>query len=283
MGADIISKSKRARTLRRTPRALWLALCRSQGANPNGAIIYRGPSLIDGAPIVVVATGLTVGSANGKTGAMVQTYVLRDNGRSPMDNVRSGDDVSICGACPHRLNPETGKRSCYVTLAHGPRSVSASVNRGRYVDSTDPDGPEAALVRELVRDRPLRLGTYGDPLAAPVAVWVPLINVSARWTGYTHQWKEEQNHDARAIVMASVDSEAEAAEARAMGWRYFRVRSRGADLIEGEIDCPSARGVACADCGLCSGNATRARSISIPAHGAGASAFDLIQIGKAVN
>ncbi len=260
--------------------SVWRAHCRAFEANPNGAILYRGPSQIDGAPIVVVATGLVVGSANGKTGAMVQTYVLADNGLSPMDNVRSGADASICGACPHRLNPETGKRSCYVTLAHGPRSVASSVNRGRYIDATE--GVAAELVRDVIRGRALRLGTYGDPAAVPSYVWAPLLAVADSWTGYTHQWREGHAADLRSVVMASVDSEAEAWEARAAGWRYFRVRSRGAPTIEGEIDCPSARGVECADCGLCSGQATRAKSISIPAHGAGAGAFDLIQLAKPV-
>lgn len=38
------------------------------------AIIYRGPSLIDGAPIVVIAID---SASNTKTGRMVQTYILR--------------------------------------------------------------------------------------------------------------------------------------------------------------------------------------------------------------
>jgi hypothetical protein len=39
---------------------------------PNGAILYRGPSLLDGAPIVAIVTGLASTSANAKTGAMLQ-------------------------------------------------------------------------------------------------------------------------------------------------------------------------------------------------------------------
>jgi hypothetical protein len=45
----------------------------------NGIVIYRGPSILDGSPIVVIATGLGSGSSNRKTGALVQTWILRDD------------------------------------------------------------------------------------------------------------------------------------------------------------------------------------------------------------
>src|SRR5438105_2995512 len=41
------------------------------------AIIYRGPALLDGAPIVAIATGLDGGSANPKTGPLINTWILR--------------------------------------------------------------------------------------------------------------------------------------------------------------------------------------------------------------
>ena len=45
--------------------------------NPNGRILYEGPSMLDGAPIVVIATGFAERSGNDKTGAMIQTWILR--------------------------------------------------------------------------------------------------------------------------------------------------------------------------------------------------------------
>jgi hypothetical protein len=48
--------------------------------NPNGVILWEGASAIDGAPIVVIATGLKRGSRNGKTGAQVQTFIQFTNG-----------------------------------------------------------------------------------------------------------------------------------------------------------------------------------------------------------
>ena len=46
-----------------------------------GFILYRGPSILDGTPIVVVATMKT---ANPKTGDMIQTFILVDN-MSPIE------------------------------------------------------------------------------------------------------------------------------------------------------------------------------------------------------
>ena len=46
---------------------------RQYGAKPNGFIIYRGPSVLDGKPIVVVAIPK---SGNSKTDSMLQTLSL---------------------------------------------------------------------------------------------------------------------------------------------------------------------------------------------------------------
>ena len=46
---------------------------------PNGYILYQGPSNIDGKPIVVIATGFANKSANGKTGDMIQTWIIRED------------------------------------------------------------------------------------------------------------------------------------------------------------------------------------------------------------
>jgi hypothetical protein len=73
--------------------------------------------------------------------------------------------------------------------------------------------------------------------------------------------------------MASVDSEAEATEARGNGWRTFRVRAASAPLMTGaEIACPASdeagKKTTCADCKACGGMSAKARvSIAIIAHG----------------
>lgn len=231
-----------------------------------GFIIWEGPSLLDGSPLVAVALYST---SNRKTGGMVQTYILRAD-VDPVSAVASGADAAICGDCPHR-GDGTGKgRSCYVFVGQGPLAVYRAYKRGRYPVAT------AADVEALTRGRTVRLGTYGDPMAAPAYIWEGLTAAAKGWTGYTHAWRTVAGADAArwaALLMASVETAGQAAEAVAAGWRYYRTRQLGEVTPAAEIDCPSARGVLCADCGLCSGTArAAARSVSIEIHGGTAAA-----------
>ena len=66
-----------------------------------GYIAYEGASMIDGAPIVVIVNKIDNGSANAKTGAIVQTFIIRSD-IAPMAALQSGEDESICGDCAHR-------------------------------------------------------------------------------------------------------------------------------------------------------------------------------------
>ena len=102
-------------------------------------IIYDGPSLLDGTPIVAIAIRK---SGNAKTGDMVQTYILcRDI--DPRDANKTGADYSICGACRHRGTPTNDpnrklaeNRSCYVNIAQGVLIVWKSFQRGIYDTAT---------------------------------------------------------------------------------------------------------------------------------------------------
>ena len=60
-----------------------------------GYIAYEGPSEIDGAPIVVIVNKID-GSKNAKTGALVQTFIIRSD-IAPTDALKTGADYSICG------------------------------------------------------------------------------------------------------------------------------------------------------------------------------------------
>jgi hypothetical protein len=126
----------------------------------------------------------------------------------------------------------------------------------------------------VLRGRKLRLGTYGDPAAAPVELWALLVSLSAGHVGYTHQWQAHGfDHAAWSpLVMASADTADEAAQATAMGMRYFRV-SIGVDKAPLEVTCPASaeggRKAQCSDCMLCAGTSKAARSIVIADHAAG--------------
>lgn len=233
----------------------------------NGLILYEGPSKLDGNPIVVIAVGLKNKSTNTKTGAMVQTYILRSD-VSPIEAVKTGADASICGDCRHR-GDGTGKgRSCYVTLMHGPRAVYDAYKKGKY-----PKG-DAFQAATLLKDRMVRMGTYGDPTAAPLALWVVSLRNAAGWTGYTHQWRVVDTKWAK-YVMASADSETDMREAHGKGYRTFRVTPDANANIKGlEIICPASeeagRKTECFTCKACMGTSGKAKaSIQIAAHGTG--------------
>lgn len=234
-----------------------------------GFIAYEGPSEIDGAPIVVIVNKIDSDSENEKTGALVQTFIIRSD-VSPVDALKTGDDESICGDCVHRplLAAETGEAPCYVNVGRSVLSVFNAYKRGRYTKA-DPATIARALAGKIVR-----LGTYGDPFAAPVRMWAQITRYAAGRRGYTHQWQNPR-FDAAAwapLVMASADNIDQAARANLMGMRVFRV-SVGVDRQPGETICPaSAEGgkkSTCAKCTLCAGTSIQARDIVIADHATG--------------
>lgn len=224
----------------------------------NGVILYSGPSMIDGQPIVAIATGLGRDSANSKTGGMVQTYILRAD-VAPTEAVKQGLDVSICGNCPHRT---IGARTCYVNVGQGPRSVWQAW-RGNAYPSTFP--------YSIFASRIVRFGSYGDPAAVPVQIWTNILDHCAANTAYTHQWRTHP--ELAGFTMASADSEADARDAQRLGWRTFRVAMPCDNpRLDNEARCPASaeagKKLQCADCKACDGNASHRRgSIVIQAHG----------------
>lgn len=232
-------------------------------AIPRGYIIYRGPSMINGEPIVVVAN--TAKSFNTKTGSIVQTYILVDNADSPITNSKTLADVAVCGSCRHRQG--TGG-ACYVNLGRGPLQIWKGIQRGIYPHSL-------AGAMQASKDRLVRLGTYGDPAAVPAHVWKSLLKFAAAHTGYTHQWSTMPSDLIEPIMelcMASVDDEWERRVAKATGYRTFRVRTPGERVGTGEFICPAAEEAGkrrtCNTCRACSGGVDSSKADAvIIAHG----------------
>jgi len=226
-------------------------------------IIYKGPSLLDGKPIVAIATW---SNRNTKTGAVVQTYILRSD-INPLEASKTGEDFSICGDCTMRgeVNDDPKRkqakgRRCYVNLGQGVLIVYKSFLRGVYAMANTKAGRNT-----LGRARFVRVGTYGDPAAVPAFIWEQLLAEADTFTAYSHQsgWRPD-------IAMQSADNKAEALDHWKAGRRTFRVI---ADL--GELDkanealCPASkeagRRVQCTACKLCKGSSL-AKSIAIVEH-----------------
>ena len=225
-------------------------------------IIWRGASLLDGKPIVVV---LTHGSRNRKTGRMAQTWILRSD-IDPMTAVKLGKDASVCGDCIHRGHG-TKSRSCYVNVGQAPLAVYRKFVRGGYSPL------DLALLRKILSKHCLRIGSYGDPLAVPAYVWKAILALSSGHTGYTHQWGQDHAVGYKDFLMASCDSLREKEVAQQCGWRTFRVMAKGETCSAGEFVCPASAEqsyrLTCAECKACNGagkNAKRA-SVAITVHG----------------
>lgn len=239
-------------------------------------VIYNGPSLIDGAPIVVLAQD---NSTNRKTGNMLQTYILRAD-MDPVSASRTGQDSSICGDCIHRGKPsdkETGQaidRTCYVTLAHGPLGKYKAYKRGAYPNAFGHDA-----IRAIGLGRMVRLGTYGDPCAVPNYIWESLIAACEGWTAYTHGATNPMPQQ----IMTSADSLAQAQSAWDRGERTFRVIKSLQDVVKGkEVVCPASeeagKRATCESCKLCAGASVKGKSVAIVAHGINkAKAKELVQ------
>jgi hypothetical protein len=238
-------------------------------AKAESFIIYRGPSLIDGEPIVAIAQ---VSSRNAKTGSMVQTFIMRAD-MDPITANRTGADHAICGTCPHRGKAHDGDkgtakdRTCYVTLAHGPLQKWKGLQRGLYPDAV---GHEA--IKAIGAGRMVRIGTYGDGAAVPSYIWESLIEDAKGWTAYTHQNGVASADTSAKLYMTSAESKGQAAEAWMRGERTFRVIADVADMDKKrEFLCPASeemgKRVQCDKCGLCAGNSVKAKSVAIVAHG----------------
>ena len=230
----------------------------------NKAILYEGPSLIDGQPIVAIAT---YSDKNTKTGLMVQTYILCQN-IDPRDANKTGADFSICGTCPLKgiptMDPKrklAEKRKCYVRIDQGSLIVWKAYQNGSYQKTNN--------ISELGRGRMVRLGTYGDPAAVPSYVWNQLLEDAIGHTAYSHQ--NDIIPIDKKIFMGSADSLVHAKKFWSDNIRTFRVIQNLDEIQENEILCPASkeagRKSTCAKCKLCSGTSSNSKkSIAIVQH-----------------
>ena len=224
-----------------------------------GVILYEGASILDGEPIVCVATFET---SNRKTGAMVQTWIIRSD-IAPTDAAKNGKDKSVCGACPHR---HYTNGACYVNLGHAPLAVYKGYKRGIYPAFNESDHAD------IFTGRKIRLGAYGDPAAVPFEIMANAAQMGLGHTGYTHQILHK-NFDKRflRLCQVSADSPKQAARFQAMGANTFRVAMEGDRPADNEIECLSdSQGINCIDCMLCDG---LKKNIALAVHGARKSNF----------
>lgn len=206
---------------------------------------YRGPSALDGSPILAAVTSK---GSNRKTGPVDTLWVLPAE-LQPYEAILQGKDSAVCGDCPMR--GMIGKaRLCYV----GPYTLSSVWRSALKETGVKPFVPQSET---------LRVTGYGDPTALPLHFLQDLMARYKVSIGYTHQWRTMPNIG----LLASVASVAEKIQANAMGFRTFRVKGPAEDILPDEIECPGAtRGLTCEKCKLCS-TQSKAKNLVIDFHG----------------
>jgi hypothetical protein len=217
-------------------------------------IMFRSMSALTKTPveILTVFTGFK-GSANRKTGNMVQSYILVAD-VEPVTAWKDGDDVAVCGNCALRY---TGKPACYVNKGHDPYAVWHACKRGSYLEVGVDVTFEEAIA--FISGYKVRYGAYGDPSASP-----HIFGALQSHTGYTHQWKTS---DLEEECMASVETVYQKRKANEKGWRTYRIVHDASELEEDEIMCPYPT-VQCVDCKLCGGAKIPAKNIAtLPVRG----------------
>ena len=215
----------------------------------------------DGQPVVSIAT---LETSNRKTGDMIQVWILKEN-ENPLEALKSGNDVTICGDCKHRDG------SCYVNVGQAPSQVWKSYQRGIYPELFELSEQD----KEGLKGRKVRFGAYGDPVLIHKERINALRSLTGGsftgFTGYTHAWNNPKYHDYKDLFVASVDSKAEYFQAKGKLWKTFRVRKESDALEKYEFSCPASAEAGarkkCFDCMACSGVRKGRGTPSIIAHG----------------
>lgn len=230
----------------------------------NSVILYEGPSALPNqhsTNITVVMTGIDRPSANIKTGPTAQVWILVTD-HSPIDAERSGHSAAICGDCPLQGN------GCYVRHVRGTNPVWKNLPKTRHINSLTPK--EMTWLTRRMGSLHIRLGAYGDPVAAPLEIYGLCLRNNSGITGYTHQWRIA-HHDWKSICMASVETVDDAQQAQRLGWRTYRIRPTAeAPVLSNESVCPyETISLRCIDCKACNGHQGRRQTTGIvtTAHG----------------
>lgn len=224
--------------------------------NQNTRLVWEGNSPFNGEPIILLMSGM-LASKNGKTGNMLQTYILLRDVR-PAEAIKTGEDYSICANCPCRpitakLDPD--QAVCYVNTGNdGIDGMWDSYHAGKVLQMSNID-------YLLIVNRELRMGSYGEPTAVPFDVWRKLLDATGQaknHTGYTSKWREPIAQEFKGYCQASCSSETEHLEAKNMGWYTYTHLPEGHPPIKNTVKCPYTKtnGVKCRTCLLCNGAKT---------------------------
>ena len=212
-----------------------------------------------------VVTCLVKPSSNRKTGYVIQTYFI--------DKARLSSQPKVFGSKCHDCN---AVEYCYVTRDKmSVRKALTNLIDGNKTSYKLVSFEQALQAIKMSPNTSIRIGTYGDPSIMDVDDLISICKAKPQLS-YTHFWQDENLQDLKKICMASTASMYEDLEAKALGWRTFRVRLTKDDpILPSAIQCLyESRNVQCVKCGLCDGIAlenTRKNESDIWVYGHGSS------------
>ena len=191
-----------------------------------------------------VVTCLVKPSSNRKTGYVIQTYFI-DKSRLENQPKVFGSKCHDCSAVDY----------CYVTRDKiSVRKALKKLIGGEKTSYKFVTFEQAIQAIKLSRNTSIRIGTYGDPSIMSIDDLISICKAKPQLS-YTHFWQDPLLQDLKKIAMASTANMYEDLEAKALGWRTFRVRlTKDAPVLPSSIQCLyESRNVQCIKCGLCNG------------------------------
>ena len=200
--------------------------------------------VVDMITFYFIATCLKNASNNDKTGHTIQTYFI--------DKTRLTTEPKIFGSKCHDCS---AVNYCYVTRDKiSVRKALKKLINGENTSYKLVTFEHALLAIKYSRMEAIRLGTYGDPSIMGIDHLIAICETK-KHLSYTHFWKDEALQDLKKICMASTASMYEDLEAKALGWRTFRVRlTKDAPILPSSIQCLyENKDIQCIKCGLCNG------------------------------
>ena len=159
-------------------------------------------------------------SGNTKTGDMVQIGMFPFEWAESRQVIDGGSDKKVCFSCPHS---QSKGKTCYVRKG---RSLMGMKSKMRGVDASKVPtftSETEQIVLMICKGRPVRFGSYGEPVLLGETLVSKIASVSTHWTGYTHRWMIPEMQWAKKYFMASVENTLEMKNAILSGWRVFYV------------------------------------------------------------
>jgi hypothetical protein len=204
-------------------------------------------------------------TSNKKTGAMIQNYFIPTTWVETDGDIKKLSDKAICFDCLHNRDNQD---DCYVPKGNGLRGLIGKVKSLRRKGSANIPYLTAEIETILLKkleNKPLRFGSYGEPVLLGEDLVQKISEKVDFWTGYTHEW--HKNPWAKKYFMASVENDLIDKAAKNMGWRTFYA---GDPVASENVTCPASkeagRRSTCENCRLCMGTTSKAKSVKIKIH-----------------